>query len=129
MSLLPEKIDRHQAKDTGMATVLICLITALVSPQPWLLPLAIALLGVSMIAPRLFTPLAYAWFGLGALLGAIASRVLLTALYALLVVPVGVARRLLGADPLRLRRWKRGEGSLFHTRDHRYQAEDIRHPY
>jgi len=123
------KITKEQARDTGMAMVLLCLIAALVSPARWPLVLATVLLVLDLTMPLLFSPLAVVWLGLGALLGTIFSRVMLAVLFALLVTPVGVLRRWLGADALQLKQWKRGEGSVFRVREHTYRFEDIKDPY
>jgi hypothetical protein len=62
-------------------------------------------------------------------MGAIMSRVLLTMLFFGLVTPLGLLRRLGGADPMQMKKWKKGNDSVFRTRDHTYTAEDIEHPY
>jgi hypothetical protein len=83
----------EQAKDTGMAMVLICLLLGYWGKFPKFLPVAIALLILTMAWPKAFTPLAGLWFGLSHLLGNVVSRVILTILFYLLVTPIGVIRR------------------------------------
>lgn len=122
-------ITRDQAKDTGMAMVLICLIIGLVAELPTFYPPAAALLVLNMIWPGAYRPIAILWFGLSHLLGAVVSRILLTVVFFLLVLPVGLARRLAGKDTLKLRAWKRGDGSAFTLRDHVYTSADIENPY
>jgi hypothetical protein len=123
------QVDRDQAKDTGMAMVLICLIAFLVTGVRWLTILALVLLLVNMVWPSAYKPLGRLWFGLSHVLGTIASKVLLSVLYFLLVTPVGLLRRLLGKDSLQLKAWKQGRDSVFTRRDHAFTAEDIEHPF
>ncbi len=46
-----------------------------------------------------------------------------------LVLPVGLVRRLLGKDSMRIKSWKKGKESVFRVRDHRFSAKDLEHPY
>ena len=50
-------------------------------------------------------------------------------IYALFVFPMALVRRALGKDPLRLKEWKRSGDSVFKTRDHLFQPDDIDKPY
>lgn len=90
---------------------------------------AILVLLAAMLVPRVFAPLAILWFGLGHALGFVMSRVLLGFIFFLILLPVGLIRRLLGADAMQRRRWKRGDESVFSLRDHAYTADDLEKPY
>ncbi len=127
--IIPKTVTRDQAKDTGMAMVLICLLIAYFGERPRFAVLAILLLIVDMVWPLIFHYPAKLWFGLAHLMGAIVSRILLTVLFFGLVTPLGLLRRLGGADPMQLKKWKKGNDSVFKTRDHTYTAEDIEQPY
>lgn len=59
---------------------------------------ALALLG--LVAPEVLRPVFVVWMGLAVVLGAVMTRVLLTLVFALIVVPIGLALRLAGKDPL-----------------------------
>ena len=119
----------EQARDTGLAMVLICLLLAYWGGRPGLVPGAIALLLLTMVWPRAFQPLAGVWFGLSRLLGHVVSKVILTVVFFFLVTPVGLVRRLLGADALQLKKWKQGRGSVFTVREGATQPQDLAHPY
>jgi hypothetical protein len=123
------KATPEQAKDTGMAMVLICLLLGYWGKFPRFLPVAIVLLIITMAWPRAFKPLAVLWFGLSHLLGRVVSRIILTALFYLLVTPIGVIRRLMGADALQLKKWKQGADSVFVVREGAVQAKDMTQPY
>lgn len=119
----------EQSRDTGMAMVLICLLLTYFWALPRALPLGIALLVITMAWPKAFRPLAGVWFGFSHLLGTIVSTVILTVLFFGLVTPIGLIRRLLGADALQLKKWKKSNESVFVVRSDLIQEKDLAHPY
>ena len=70
-----------------------------------------------------------AWMAFAEILGMINIRILLGILFVLLVVPVGIWRRWIGIDHLRLRQFKKGRGSVMENRDHEYTREDLLHTF
>ena len=118
-----------QSRDTGMALVLLCLIVFVAFDRPGLVVAALVLQVVTMAVPGLFRPAAVVWFGLSHVLGAVMSRVLLGAVFFALVTPVGLLRRALGKDDLRLRSFGTGDGSVLATRDHTFVPADLERPY
>ena len=122
-------ISKEQAKDAGMAVVLILLLLGIFLKQQVLYPYAAAALVVDMIFPGIYKPFAFIWFGLATFLGTIMSKVLLTVVYILLMVPVGLLRRLLRKDSLQLKKFKKNGSSVFRDRDHLFQSADIENPY
>src|SRR4030042_4213115 len=107
---------RDQARDTGMAMVLICLLCAYWGHRPQFLPLAIILLLLTMAVPQVFRPLAVFWFGLSHIMGNVVSKVVLTVIFFVLVTPIGLIRRWAGKDSMQLRKWKQDTGSVLITR-------------
>ncbi|MCX5889733.1 MAG: hypothetical protein NTY36_09815 [Deltaproteobacteria bacterium] len=119
----------EQAKDTGMAMVLICLLLGYFGKFPKFLPLSIALLLLTMAWPKAFKPLAVLWFGLSHLMGQVVSKIVLTLAFFLIVTPIGVIRRWMGADSLQLKKWKKGSASVFVERQGAIQDKDLLNPY
>jgi hypothetical protein len=119
----------EQAKDTGMAMVLICLLLGYWGKFPKFLPVSLVLLILTMAWPSAFRPLAVLWFGLSHLLSRVVSRVILTVVFFLVVTPIAVIRRLWGADALQLKKWKQGRGSVFVVREGPVQGKDMVNPY
>ena len=119
----------HQAKDTAFAAVLILLLVAYFWPMPEMLPVAMVVLLIAMVWPRFFGPAARVWFGLSHLIGGVVSRVLLSAIYFVITTPIGLLRRLLGADAMRMRTWKRDQSSVFVERSQTFSAKDLETPY
>ncbi|RJP68730.1 MAG: hypothetical protein C4532_12195 [Candidatus Abyssobacteria bacterium SURF_17] len=122
-------MSREQAKDTGMALTLICLLLAYYLRNERFMALSAVLLVADMVWPKIFLYPARVWFGAAHLIGAVVSRVVLTVLFCALVTPVGFVRRMMGADPMQQKKWKKGTASVFKTRDHTYIPEDIETPY
>lgn len=120
---------REQAKDTGMAMVLICLLLGYWGKFPKFLPVSLVLLILTMAWPNAFRPLAVLWFGVSHLLSRVMSRVILTVVFFLVVTPIAVIRRLWGADALQLKKWKQGRGSVFVVREGPVQGKDMVNPY
>jgi hypothetical protein len=120
---------KEQGKDTGMAIVLLLLIGAVATHRTGYVTAAIIVHVVSMAVPAVFRPAAVVWFGLSHLLGTVMSKVVLGIVFFLVVTPVGVIRRLIGSDTLRLRAFKAGRSSVMTVRDHTYTAADLEHPY
>lgn len=118
----------HQAKDTGMALVLICLILFLFSPQRIWVVAALIFLLIGMVSPKLYRPAAFIWFKLSHFLGGIASKVLLTIIFFAVLTPIGLLRKLTGADAMALKKWKTPE-SAFKERDITFSAADLKKPY
>lgn len=118
-----------QAKDTGLAIVLICLLLIRFARYDFLLLPAIVVLVTTMTWPGVFTPLARIWFGFSGLLGGVMSKVLLTVVFYGVVAPVGILRRLCGSDPMRIRAWKEGKHSVFKEREYIFARDDLEKPY
>ena len=89
----------EQAKDTGMAMVLLCLLLGHFWKIPKLFPLSIILLLLTMAVPKIFRPLAGLWFGLSHVMGQVVSKILLTVAFFLIVTPVGTNPAVDGCGP------------------------------
>ena len=110
-----------------MAACLICLILAWwTGLNAWLLA-GMGVLLVAMALPDLFRPLAFLWFGLAELMGAVVGRILLGILFLVWVLPVGLMRRAFGADSMQLKAFGRGSDSVFRDRS-RDGAGDMQRP-
>ena len=129
MKALKTDIFPIQCRDTGLALAFLALLVWTVSGAVYAIYAAMAILLFAMAWPSTMIWPARLWFGFSHLLGSVMSRLLLGIIYMLVLFPVGVMRRLLGKDPLSLRRWKIASPSLFIVRDITYKKEDINHPY
>ena len=120
---------RDQARDTGMALVLVSLIVFFITREIRYVTIGTGLLLLDMIAPALFKPAAKVWFGLSHVLGTVMSKVILTLTFFVVLTPMGLLRSLLGKDPMRVRQFKQGTDSVFRVRDHTFTAADVEQPF
>ena len=127
MSLLRKTITKDQSRDTGMAMVLLCLLLA--PKRHAFLYVGMGLHVINMIVPSIYKPLAYLWFGLSDLMGAVMSKVLLSIVFFFVVTPIAILRRLSGKDALKLRAFKGSKESAMLERNHMFTAKDLESPY
>lgn len=125
----PKSISKKQASDTGMAMVLILLLVGLFSENNLYFKIAIPVLIVNMTIPMFFYPFAIAWLGFSQLLGTVVSKIVLTVVYIIMVIPLGLFRRLIGKDTLQLRDFKKDNGSVMKTRNFVFTSKDIENPF
>jgi hypothetical protein len=119
----------NQARDAGLALLLILLVVMYFTGTLALVVPGIVVLVLIMIWPAVFRPFATLWFGLSRVFGTIASRIILSLLFFLVVTPVGIIRQMLGKDTMRLKDWKNGQDSVLWVRNHTYSKKDIDRPY
>lgn len=126
---LPTRFNTKQLVDAGMALILVFLILGLVSEREIFYKLSISLLVINMLAPKVFYPFALFWYALSNILGLIFPKILLTAIYILLVIPIGGLRRLMNKDSLALRKFKKASDSVMEKRMYTFTREDVINPY
>jgi len=112
-----------------MAMVLLLLLFSGAFKRETLVTIAIVALIVDMTFPQLYRPVAVLWLGLSHLLGTVVSKILLTLVFFGVVTPIGLARKLLGIDSLKLKDFKSGKNSVMVIRNHIFTGKDIEKPY
>ncbi len=127
--IVPREINTGQARDTGQAMALLCLLILIFFKQPFFAGIALVVLLINMVRPQVYKPLAKWWFALSNLLSRIVPHILLGILFYLMVTPVGLLRRALGKDSLQMKKWKKGRESVLRERNHTLSAKDIINPF
>src|SRR5438105_7482587 len=122
-------ITKEQSKDTGMAMVLLLLLASGAFKREILVTAAMIALIVDMTVPRLYRPVAVLWLGLFHLLGTVVSKIILALVFFTVVTPIGLARKLMGIDSLKLKDFKSSETSVMLIRNHTFTGKDIEKPY
>lgn len=115
--------------ETGILLVMVLIIYGWYIEEWKFAIIGAAVLLISLIIPVLFKPLAFLWFGLAKLLSFITSNLLLFLLFYLLVTPVGLFRKMLGKDSLKLKDFKRSTGSVLLERGHSFTSSDLKNPF
>ncbi len=129
MDFLGRRMTKDQSRDTGMAMVLLVLIFYVKTRRDGYLWAAIILHVVNMTVPRFYAPIAVLWLGLSHVLGTVMSKILLSVLFFGLVTPIGLLRRLLGKDSLKLNAFKASQESAMLVKNHLFVGSDIEKPY
>ena len=71
--------------------------------RTWSLVIAIVFGVLGLIVPQILKPIFRVWMAFGEVLAWINTRIILTILYYLLIVPTGIILRMQGKDPMRLK--------------------------
>ena len=129
LSFFPKKITKRQAADSGMAVVLIMLLIGFFTANTLFYKLAIPFLVLTMVYPLAFYYFGIVWIGISTFIGTIVSKILLSLVYFLIVLPMAILRKLAGKDPMLSSQWKQSKKSIMKVRNHLFQTEDIIHPY
>jgi hypothetical protein len=127
--LFSTNISKNQCRDTGMAVVLLLLLLGLFLQNLDFVKIAIAALILTMTIPMVFKYPAILWFGLSQLIGTIVSKLLLTLVFFFVVTPVGLVRRIMGYDSLKLKEFGKNNESVMHIRNKTFKKNDINKPY
>lgn len=122
-------ISKDQVKNTGMAMVLILLLVGFFSKNTIFFKIGIPVLVINMVIPNIYKPIAIIWLGVSYLLGTIVSRIILTMVYFVVVTPIGLFRRMLGIDSLKLNKFKNGRESVMEIRDITFSRNEIEKPF
>ena len=123
-----KSVNTRQARETGLVLVLVLLAIEYFKTGSLLALSSGGIILLTMLVPALLKPLAFIWFKIAFAVNLIFSRIVLTLLFFCMVFPVGMIRRLLGADSMQRRKWKRGD-SAFIVRNHTFTPKDLEPPY
>jgi hypothetical protein len=118
-------VTKKQCMEFGLVTILVTNFLAICLRQNYLVIAAFFLTLITLIVPIVFYPFAAVWFWLSKVLSVIGSRVLLTIVFFIVVTPVGLIRRLLKRDILKIDQFKKSTKSVLTDRDHLYTAGDF----
>lgn len=123
------KITKKQCMEFGQVATLTVLIFALHYKNDHLVAVAFVLILATIVIPIIFYPFAIIWFGLSELLSTVSPAIILAIIFFLIVTPVGLIRRLLGKDSMRLKQFKKNKQSVMIDRNHLYTAPDLLHTF
>jgi len=90
---------------------------------------ALMIILVTIVLPIIFYPFAFLWFGLSKVMSKVSPVIILSVIYFLIVVPVGLIRRLFGRDSMQLRQFKKDKASVMINREHLHTAADLLHTF
>ena len=112
--------DRYK---TLLVIVIGLLVLSVLLKVPVLFYVAMGVGLLSLISSTIAKWIEWAWLKLALGLGWVNSRILLTIIYFVFLLPIAWLSRLFTKDPLMLK--AKGTQSLYVTRDHLYKKEDL----
>jgi hypothetical protein len=119
----------QKEKDTGLALLLILLLLLFFTEKMYYIYPAMVVLVLTMTWPKAFAPLSFVWFGFSRILGEVISKILLTVVFFLVAVPVGLLRKLMGFDSMKLKQWKKDNKSCFTDTDQNVTGDNLKRPF
>lgn len=119
------EITKKRSIEFGLVTILIAIFLAIYLKESYFVIAAFFLALITIIIPSILSPFAALWFGLSKILGAVTSLVLLTIVFFVIVIPVGLVRRFMKKDSLKIDQFKKSTTSVMVDRDHLYTSEDL----
>ena len=127
--IIPNKITENQKKDTGLALILLFLIIGLLTNNLLFFKMTIPIILITMLIPSVLYPIAIVWFTLSNFLGFFISKIILSVIFIILIIPFGLIRRLFGKDNLRLGQFKVSKKSVLINKNHTFTRKDIIKPF
>ena len=123
------RFTKKEHVDSGLALLLITLMTGLLLDSHLAFRLAIAEILVVLLVPAVVYPFTFIWLNISEWMGKLMSKILLTIIFFGLVWPVAVFRRIWGKDTLRLKQFKKDNNSVFTERNLTFGKSDLMMPY
>ncbi len=108
---------KKELTDSGLALLLLTLLSSVWIINSLVVKLAIAEVLVLLIAPVLIYPFAFLWLNLSELLGKVISKVILSLIFIVFVCPVGLVRKAMSKDSLSLKQFRKDTRSVFKDRE------------
>jgi hypothetical protein len=124
-----KNVSRIQCSEFGQVAVLVFIFLSLYLKNDHFILPAFLILLITILFPYFFYPLAVIWFGLSTILGKISSFIILSILFFLLVIPMGLIRKMSGKDILKLKKFKKSRDSVMTERNHLFDSDDLIHTF
>jgi hypothetical protein len=123
------RMSHRQCTEAGIVIALLLVLVGLFTGTGIYYKIAAAVLFLDLAAPTVFRPFAFCWFNLSLFLGYFTSRVLLSVIFILIIIPVAVIRKLGGTDRLRLKEFKKSTSSVFTKRNIKFGPNNLNQTY
>jgi hypothetical protein len=119
-------MDKSKQMETLAVLELGLIILYLIKRWEGLLVAALVIGIASLMAPPVARVVHWSWSRLTLLIGEVSGRILLTLVYLLVLLPLALMARLTRRPVIRR---KPGGDTYFKERNHRYEKEDLLHPW
>lgn len=81
---------------------------------------------IGMFSKFLTAKISWAWLKLGEMMGAVMSKVILSAVFFVFLLPVALLARIFSKSKSSLQLTRTGQGSYYFTRNHPYESKDLK---
>jgi hypothetical protein len=126
---LKTKFSRKENIDSGLALLLILLLSGIFLKMQVFYKISVGCVLIIMIKPVLIYPFTFLWLNLSDVLGKIVSKIILTIIYCIVLLPVALLRKIVGKDNLKLKQFHRSDKSVFFERNHLFTKDDMLNPF
>lgn len=123
---MKDKITETERYKTLLVIITGFLVLGIFSKKPYLPMIGAGIGVISLVFPLAGHYIVFGWNKIGQGLGWVNSKVLLTAIFYIFLVPMALLQKLSGKDNLRL---KKSSPSLFVERNHLYSARDLKNTW
>ena len=114
-------------RDTGLVLGLLCLVLGYSGNKAFLIVSGV-LVALALLAPKVLYPVAWVWLKLVFVLSLIVPKIFFGLVFFVVIVPVGLIRKMIKGDTLLITGWKYADTS-FHERGVRFTREHLETPY
>jgi hypothetical protein len=121
------RISKEQTREFGMLSVLVTAFFAFYLKKDNLTPVIFILSLLTLLFPLVFYPFAFVWFGFSRIMGKVTTTILLGVVFFFIVIPVGLIRKMMKLDGMRIKQFKKSTETVLVNRGHIYADSDLLH--
>ena len=121
------KLNREKQLETMLTIAVGFFLVAWSTKNKYIFLFALFIGLVGMFSKTLTNYISNGWMKVGEAMGAVSSRIILSVIYFLFLFPIALIYRIGRKDTLQLK--KSELATYFITRNHRYEAKDIKNPW
>lgn len=129
MMFLKRQLNTAQVYGSGLALILLNLLLYIFLSKTIFLHFSLGFVILLMIWPSPFRYFGLFWFAFGEALGYMVSRIILSIIFLLLVVPIGLLKRRGLRKNMQLNIFKKDTTSVFRARDYVFSDKDFEKPF
>lgn len=122
-----DKLNREKQLETMLTIAVGFFVVAWSTKNKYVFLFALLIGVIGMFSKTLTKYISNGWMKIGEAMGAVSSRIILSAIYFLILFPLALIYKIGRKDMLQLK--KTDTGSYFFARNHRYESKDLKNPW
>lgn len=124
-----KKLTREKQLETILTISLGLIVLFFISKSEYILWLSFAIGVFGLLSHKGSYWVCYSWLKFGEIAGAITSKVILSAIFFLVLAPVAFLSKIAHKRARFFQPFKKNSKSYYHTRNHRYISKDLENPW